>query len=55
MSFGFNVGDFIAAIGLASKIRKEFVDAPCQSKAVSDECVALLKHDFGPYQLLRSK
>ncbi|CZR68455.1 related to 2-5A-dependent ribonuclease [Phialocephala subalpina] len=28
MSFGFSVGDFIAAIELANKIRKEFVDAP---------------------------
>lgn len=41
MSFGFSVGDFIAAIELASKIRKEFVDAPNQFKAISDEYVAL--------------
>jgi hypothetical protein len=40
MSFGFNVGDFIAAVELANKIRKQFVDAPGQFKAVSDECVA---------------
>jgi hypothetical protein len=39
MSFGFSVGDFIAAIELANKIRKEFVDAPGQFKAISDECV----------------
>jgi hypothetical protein len=26
MSFGFSVGDFIAAIELANKIRKEIVD-----------------------------
>lgn len=39
MSFGFSVGDFIAAIELANKIRKEFVDAPSQFKAISDECV----------------
>jgi len=38
MSFGFSVGDFIAAIQLANRIRKEFVDAPSQFKAVSDEC-----------------
>ncbi|KFY69225.1 hypothetical protein V496_00421 [Pseudogymnoascus sp. VKM F-4515 (FW-2607)] len=37
MSFGFSVGDFITAIELANKIRKEFVDAPSQVKAVSDE------------------
>jgi hypothetical protein len=40
MSFGFSVGDFIAAVELANKIRMEFVDAPGQFKAVSDECVA---------------
>ena len=40
MSFGFSVGDFIAAIELANKIRKEFVDAPGQFKAVSDEYAA---------------
>jgi hypothetical protein len=39
MSFGFSVGDFVAAIGLANKIRKEFADAPSQFKALSDECV----------------
>jgi len=39
MSFGFSVGDFITAIELANKIRKEFVDAPSQFKAISDECV----------------
>ncbi|OBT62628.1 hypothetical protein VE03_08515 [Pseudogymnoascus sp. 23342-1-I1] len=37
MSFGFSVSDFITAIQLANKIRKEFVDAPSQFKAVSDE------------------
>ena len=39
MSFGFSVGDFIAVIELAIRIRKEFVDAPGQFKAISDECV----------------
>jgi hypothetical protein len=39
MSFGFSVGDFIAAIELANKIRKEFVNAPSQFKAIADECV----------------
>jgi hypothetical protein len=41
MSFGFSVGDFIAAIELANKIRKEFVDAPGQFKAISDEYALL--------------
>lgn len=39
MSFGFSIGDFLAVISLASKIRKEFVDAPSQFKAISDEYV----------------
>ena len=39
MSFGFGVGDFIAVIELAKKIRKDFVDAPSQFKDISDECV----------------
>jgi len=37
MSFGFSVGDFVAVCQLASKIRKEFVSAPSQFKAISDE------------------
>jgi len=37
MSFGFGVGDFISAIELANKIRKEFIDAPSQFKDISDE------------------
>ena len=39
MSFGFSVGDFIAAIEFANKIRREFVYAPSQFKAISDEYV----------------
>ena len=39
MSFGFSVGDFIAAIELCNKIRREFVDAPSQFKAISDEYI----------------
>jgi hypothetical protein len=39
MSFGFGIGDFITVIELASKVRKEFVHAPSQFKAISDECV----------------
>ncbi|KAH6668301.1 hypothetical protein B0J14DRAFT_158963 [Halenospora varia] len=41
MSFGFSVGDFIAAIELANKIRKEFVNAPSQSKDIPDEVRSL--------------
>jgi len=37
MSFGFSVGDFLAAIDLAYKIRSRFVDAPDQFRAISDE------------------
>lgn len=37
MSFGFGVGDFLAVIELATKIRKEFVGAPSQYRALSDE------------------
>ena len=40
MSFGFSIGDFFAAIELVNKIRREFVDAPSQFKAISDEYVA---------------
>ena len=40
MSFGFSVGDFLAVIELTNKIRREFVDAPSQFKAISDEYVA---------------
>ncbi len=42
MSFGFSVGDFIVAIELADKIRKEFAGAPSQFTAVSDEYVILI-------------
>ena len=41
MSIGFSVGDFIAAIELANKIRKEFADALSQFKAILDEYVML--------------
>ncbi|KFY94788.1 hypothetical protein V500_03053, partial [Pseudogymnoascus sp. VKM F-4518 (FW-2643)] len=41
MSFGFSVGDFIAAIQLANKLRKEFAHAPSQFHAVSAELRAL--------------
>ena len=35
MSFGFSV---VAVIGLANKIRKEFVNAPSQFKDISSKC-----------------
>jgi hypothetical protein len=41
MSFGFSVGDFIAVIELANKIRKDFVGSPSQFKAISDEYAVL--------------
>ncbi|TVY86815.1 Ankyrin repeat,PH and SEC7 domain containing protein [Lachnellula willkommii] len=37
MSFGFSVGDFIGAIELVNKIRKEFVNAPSQLKSIGNE------------------
>ena len=37
MSFGYSVGDFLALLNLANIVRKQFVDAPAQFKAVSDE------------------
>ncbi len=44
MSFGFSVGDFIAAIELTKKIRKEFMTAPSQFKDISDEYEMLSSH-----------
>lgn len=46
MSFGFSVGDFIAVIELANRVRKEFVDTPSQFKAISDECVFIQRIIF---------
>jgi hypothetical protein len=37
MSFGFGVGDFLAVIEIAHRIRKEFVEAPVQFKAIAEE------------------
>lgn len=42
MSFGFSIGDFIAVIELANRLRKDFVDAPSQFKDISDEYVILI-------------
>jgi hypothetical protein len=41
MSFGFSVGDFIAVLQLANKVRKNFVGAPDQFKDVSNEWVLI--------------
>ena len=37
MSFGFSISDLLAVLELASKVRKRFIDAPKQFKALSDE------------------
>jgi hypothetical protein len=37
MSFGFGVGDIITVLGLASKLRGQFLDAPEQFRAISAE------------------
>ncbi|RSL70100.1 hypothetical protein CEP53_002017 [Fusarium sp. AF-6] len=37
MSFGFGIGDFLAVVQLAHKIRKDFNGAPSQFKSLSDE------------------
>lgn len=41
MSFGFSVGDFIVLLELANRVRKQFIDAPHQFTAISDECRSL--------------
>jgi hypothetical protein len=37
MSFGFGVGDFLAVIQLANKVRRDFVGAPAEYRAIADE------------------
>lgn len=37
MSFGFSIGDFVTVIELANQLRKDFVSAPVQFKALSNE------------------
>lgn len=41
MSFGFGVGDFLAVIELANKIRKRVADAPTKLRDISDEVDSL--------------
>jgi hypothetical protein len=37
MSFGFSIGDFLTVIERANNIRTNFVGAPAQFRALSDE------------------
>jgi hypothetical protein len=48
MSFGFSVGDFVAVLQLANRVRQRFVGAPEQFKAISDEQV----HHVTTYPML---
>ena len=41
MSFGYSVGDLIAVVQIANKIRRRFVDSPAQFQAISDEVKGL--------------
>lgn len=42
MSFGFSIGDCLAVIELAKKIRKDFAGAPEQFQQITAECVHCL-------------
>ena len=57
MSFGFGISDFITILQLANDIRKEFVDAPSQFKAISDELGSSVNNMYGDsfYNLIGSK
>jgi len=46
MSFGFSVGDFLAVIQLANKIRKDFVGAPSQFSDISDVYVTATDESY---------
>jgi len=37
MSFGFSISDFVTLFELATRVRKRFIDAPDQFKAISDD------------------
>jgi hypothetical protein len=39
MSFGVSVGDFVAVLSLANKLRKDFVGAPSQYRSIAKEFV----------------
>ncbi|KAF4632226.1 hypothetical protein G7Y89_g5909 [Cudoniella acicularis] len=51
MSFGFGIGDFLAVIDLATRIQREFANAPEQFKAISNELESLkvLLNDITDY------
>jgi hypothetical protein len=44
MSLGFGVGDFLAVIELANKIRKDFAGAPNEFKGALDVYVAITQN-----------
>jgi hypothetical protein len=44
MSFGFSIGDFVAALEIANRVRKAFFGAPRQFKSIS-ECIAAVAVD----------
>ena len=48
MSFGYSIGDLIAVVQLANKVRRRFVDSPSQFRAISDEvkCLSNLLRDL---------
>ena len=48
MSFGYSIGDLIAVVQLANKVRRRFVDSPAQFRAISDEvkCLSNLLRDL---------
>lgn len=48
MSFGFGVGDFLAAIELAGKLKSRWDDAPAEYEAISNEYVFV--GDFSYFQ-----
>jgi hypothetical protein len=46
MSFGFGIGDFLTVFDKVEAIRKAFVAAPAEFKALSDEYVYIYKLHF---------
>lgn len=57
MSLGFSIGDFVTVLQLANQIRQQFIDAPDQFKAISDEWVHLaisLRILIGRFNRVRS-
>ncbi|KAJ5783175.1 hypothetical protein N7457_004949 [Penicillium paradoxum] len=57
MSFGFGIGDFIAVLELANRVRKRFVNASTQFQGISDDVKVLSNalrdiDDYGPDESL---